>query len=329
MYQIERGLTKELNEIAYEHYLKLNFKDDEVTPLVDSPVSYLFALYENYKRGRSNLRKHKAAFFNNFIIDDYALIEEIFLCVADDFPKLIRKINRLLARNNLIIGDVIEDLKSSFPYDNWRKTKRAKWLYYELNISICPYCNQSEIFKTKIGKKLYLDYDHYYKQSAFPYLALSFHNLIPSCHACNSTAKGTANFCTSTYLHPYRDNYHHVAKFGLTHVPMRFDDPFEIIINSIDAEYKKKLANFNEDLEIIDRYNSGDGQSEVINVKKKVNAYSDTQLQEFINDPNLININSRQDAINFISDFPLNESEILKYKYGKLKFDMAILFEIF
>ncbi len=75
-------------------------------------------------------------------------------------------------------------------YDNW--SKRTKYGAYtfvkELNLKTCPYCNRNYTFTvdSKNGK-LRPEIDHFYPKSIYPFLAMSFYNLIPSCSICNHT----------------------------------------------------------------------------------------------------------------------------------------------
>jgi hypothetical protein len=50
------------------------------------------------------------------------------------------------------------------------------------------------------------EFDHWFPKSKYPLLALSFYNLIPSCHICNSSLKGATNLNLVDYFHPYIDD---------------------------------------------------------------------------------------------------------------------------
>ena len=53
----------------------------------------------------------------------------------------------------------------------------------ELQITVCPYCNRN--FVNSTYKRTMCDLDHFYDKKTYPILAVSFHNLVPVCHACN------------------------------------------------------------------------------------------------------------------------------------------------
>ena len=58
-----------------------------------------------------------------------------------------------------------------------------------LGIKVCPYCDRNYINNVQIGPNLRIkrtsQLDHYYCRKDYPYLAMSFFNLIPSCPGCN------------------------------------------------------------------------------------------------------------------------------------------------
>lgn len=68
----------------------------------------------------------------------------------------------------------------------------ALQLSSDLDINVCPYCNRNFISRAKKkstnGKEVIIrtaQLDHFYPESEFPFLALSFYNLIPVCPTCN------------------------------------------------------------------------------------------------------------------------------------------------
>jgi hypothetical protein len=107
-----------------------------------------------------------------------------------------------------VLNDVINE---AFNYGRFSR-KYSGWGAYaltnSLNIEVCPYCNisYSSTVQSKEGKtrsKL----DHYLIQRDFPYLRVSFYNLIPCCQTCNSDIKGRESFSISTHVHPYIEGY--------------------------------------------------------------------------------------------------------------------------
>jgi len=87
------------------------------------------------------------------------------------------------------------------------KTYNAYDLAEKLAVQTCPYCNRLYT-KTVINPRKVTrpEFDHWFPKSTYPLLALSFFNLIPSCHVCNSSVKGAENMSLTKYLHPYIDD---------------------------------------------------------------------------------------------------------------------------
>ena len=61
----------------------------------------------------------------------------------------------------------------------------AYWLQSQLSVKVCPYCNRMYTTTLYGKKRVRPDFDHFYPQSRYPYLAVSLFNLIPSCNVCN------------------------------------------------------------------------------------------------------------------------------------------------
>jgi len=102
----------------------------------------------------------------------------------------------------------IAQLKSILKYDGGFARKTSPYSTYNLaerlNISTCVYCNRIYTKTvTNPSKITRPEFDHWFPKSTYPLLALSFYNLIPSCHVCNSSVKGTKEMKLVDYLHPY------------------------------------------------------------------------------------------------------------------------------
>ena len=86
----------------------------------------------------------------------------------------------------------------------------AHYFFRALNLLTCPYCNRHYIFTLdKRANLVSPEYDHFYDKSSHPLLAVSFYNLVPSCHTCNHV-KGTKN---TAKVNPYFSGFK--SKFEL------------------------------------------------------------------------------------------------------------------
>ena len=105
----------------------------------------------------------------------------------------------------------------------------------KLGLDTCPYCNRNYTFVVRRGK-LRPEIDHFYPKTIYPYLAVNFFNLIPSCQTCNKTKSNDMNF---DWINPYDIQKN---SFKFTYEPNSVDfaivekkkydfDSFEIKIN--------------------------------------------------------------------------------------------------
>jgi len=103
-----------------------------------------------------------------------------------------------------------------FDYDEFSKKESIfsdDWGAYvlaeKLDVRSCLYCNRNYILTvTNTDDKIIRpEFDHFFPKSDHPILALSFYNLIPSCHICNSNLKGKKAFSLDNYFHPYLNSF--------------------------------------------------------------------------------------------------------------------------
>ncbi|QOD00878.1 hypothetical protein [Pseudomonas putida] len=150
------------------------------------------------------------------------LMARLLLCHGDQLavsrPSMLRDIVKDMEfhkkKTCKTLQDEFDDLcEKLFDYGKFSTKSTKDWSAYKLCLSssyrMCPYCQQSlaiTIYKDLKSKSLRPTLDHFYPKSEYPYLALSLYNLIPSCHTCNSSLKGTENFYRNEHLHPYEDS---------------------------------------------------------------------------------------------------------------------------
>lgn len=163
------------------------------------------------------------------------------------FQKACRKTKtRTTADVNLIntYGPVLQKLKNAIDYKGniSENAGRAYRLTEMKGANVCTYCNRQYIFTiNKPKKKKGLEYiarpelDHWFCKELYPLLSLSFYNLIPSCHICNSSAKGSLVFNLTTHIHPYLQNDQNPAfKFKPT-PSVDFPNHWDVIIDRVNG----------------------------------------------------------------------------------------------
>lgn len=130
--------------------------------------------------------------------------------------RLIRKWNQVMSiwkndpQINPHIKEFCETLFKKFNYKGFRRGNLNR-LAVMLNVKTCLYCNQQYTlsfgtFETdpallNLGKSTaFLQFDHFFDKSTYPFLSMCLYNLIPSCGICNQK-KSKSGYDIS--LHPY------------------------------------------------------------------------------------------------------------------------------
>jgi hypothetical protein len=140
----------------------------------------------------------------------------------NNIPNLIKKIElRILEQSSIeykkkdnnkkktYTYQVKEKLKNFFNYEGYnQRIKITPFFTDNFNFRTCFYCNKDFITSFETEKEVStFQLDHFYDKGTYPYLALSFYNLIPSCPTCNSSkVKGSHN-CFETCISPNDKNF--------------------------------------------------------------------------------------------------------------------------
>ncbi len=157
-----------------------------------------------------------------------------------------------------------------------------------LGLTVCPYCNRQYI--TSGEKRRIAELDHFYPKKikdgeellgkiAYPYLAMSFYNLIPSCPSCNRV-KSNDRILVSPYLIQDSDSY-----IKLNYRPLNgefLDDKNQIEITITEEESSEN--SYKSRLELEEHYSYHNDY--VYDLLKKKEMYDDSYLNELFNDRN-------------------------------------------
>lgn len=123
---------------------------------------------------------------------------------------------------------------SEFIIENGSKIAHGNWLTSKLSVNVCPYCNRQYTFTISADKTTTRpQFDHFKPKSIYPYLALSFYNLVPSCPNCNHIKREK-----ELDIHPYEKGFGDDYKFKLI---TQNDEAVE------KGNYKIKLCDLNGD----------------------------------------------------------------------------------
>lgn len=189
------------------------------------------------------------------------------------------------------IGNTILEL---FDYKSFRKSRKAIWFAKACHIKSCSTCNTQYTLITEGKEKLLFHLDHYFPKSIYPYLCLSYFNLLPCCASCNMSKSNKA-FKLSENIHPYIDSFDEIARFNIdkTSVLDYFIDPsknenlikypVEIRLKYFgNSEYEIKLNNYLREFKIEEQYSQfKDVASEICLKSRYYNKNRRNELEEF------------------------------------------------
>lgn len=178
-------VTKEINKLPDDNFFKifLNEGDNLTSILIGSPeiifeINKLFILTIDNKFGTNT--------YNTFI----SLSKENRKKCTHPVKPFFETIDSIF--NYKVLGNDGE-------YTSYDLTEN-------LNIRSCVYCNRNYTLtkrKSNKGRLMNPQLDHWFPQSKFPLLQVSFFNLIPSCEICNSRVKKDEILNLDDYFHPY------------------------------------------------------------------------------------------------------------------------------
>ena len=145
-----------------------------------------------------NLTQEQIVFLTT--LNNTNFLKKLLTDTQDDLEAYASTVNQSLfwdGSRSTPFGTIVLDI---FGYQNFRKNAKSKWLTEQLKIKTCPYCNAQYTISSK--KKLYHTFDHFFPKSLYPYLSVSFYNLIPACNTCNQ-GKSNKDVDLANHWHPY------------------------------------------------------------------------------------------------------------------------------
>lgn len=215
MVRIEHSRA-DLAKFAQEHY--------------DALLIYPYNLYKKLRKFDSiaasiSPRRHKA--FARILKRN---LRQIILATPDELDyyanSLKSKFDAAVAESNHLrppakgsVSQYEKQLLKVFDYDAFVREKKRYYAYdfaEKLRVNVCPYCNRQYTFTIRRSTgKTRPELDHFYNKAAHPYFALSFFNLVPSCHICNASLKRDKSFTVNTHLNPYTTCFRDVLNFTI------------------------------------------------------------------------------------------------------------------
>jgi len=199
------------------------------------------------------------------------------------------------------LNKVLRDAIFEKEYKNWggrTKEYSAYEFVQTLDLKSCPYCNRNYTFTVvNTNGKMRPQIDHFYPKSKYPFLAMSFFNLIPSCPSCNHTK---SDDFIKDLINPYEIKE---GDFKFTYTP-----------NGIDfANVEKEKYNFNSfDIEVY----GNKANRKTFKLDELYKQHKDTVLELLVKKAYY-----PKSYIKELSSFGFNEDEIYRYLFSNYKQD--------
>lgn len=227
MFHYIQGTNSSFHAIADTHYTNLLYMEKQADDTIKYKTpSLINKLDKLCAAGGSGID-----FFNHLKAEDCLLLKKIIISKPQDLKTIIADFETHTASGRYPAmtedtggGETLsafgKKIKGLFDYGTFSK-KTATWSAYKLadllGIDVCPYCNRNFTFtvRTPADDHARPEFDHFLSKSQYPYLALSFYNLIPSCHTCNSNLKHMIEFNFDDYLHPYEHSFNDALRFSV------------------------------------------------------------------------------------------------------------------
>ncbi|MBS0027703.1 hypothetical protein ACTJJ0_03475 [Chitinophaga sp. 22321] len=148
--------------------------------------------------------------------------------IAQLEPKIVLAMNRYRGRYprktakdakkwfNKIILSIWNYDRNNYSFTLKNKGELAYNHAKNIGTNTCLYCNAQYTITLKKGaQKTRPTFDHFYGKADYPYLALSFYNLIPACYVCNSNLKRDTLVQPGEYLHPFIYGFDNLLAFSI------------------------------------------------------------------------------------------------------------------
>ena len=131
-------------------------------------------------------------------------------------------------------------------YNSFRSSDEAYEILEIIGANVCPYCNRQYTFTARKNEvRTRPQFDHFYPQALYPYLAVSIYNLIPSCALCNF---GKRDSVPENILYPYEED------FDRKNINFKIDGVVPFILGAA-SNINVNLESSSKNKPIIDAYN--------------------------------------------------------------------------
>ncbi|MCW8838439.1 MAG: hypothetical protein OQK11_07040, partial [Thiovulaceae bacterium] len=170
--------------------------------------------------------------------------------------------------------------------------------------------------KTKTTAEL----DHFYPRSLYPFLSISFFNLIPSCKTCNSKLKGDKDTFEEEILYPYEESLNDNSNFKLKIDNVDFMNDkkdFQLLINEKNQKAKDSIELFHLK-ELYDEH-----KDIVLELIQKSQIYNESYIEELMQNYEGSIFKNKEDLLRLITCGYVTDEDINKRPLSKLIKDIS------
>lgn len=178
------------------------------------------------------------------VLNHYKKHFKDYVLAKEDFLKRNSSVIRALAYKYPLAKEILKDMFVSV-YNDFCKQQTAYEVMKKLRVNVCPYCNRQFTFTVDNSKKTRPEFDHFYDKASYPLLALSFYNLVPSCHTCNHL-KRNDEAAINPYFHGFEHKFRVMSKdahFKGDVMTLKTSE-LELKLNNANAEELKNMKTF-------------------------------------------------------------------------------------
>ena len=186
----------------------------------------------------------------------------------------------------------------------------------------CLYCNREYIvnYTSNTVTKTTAELDHFYPRSLYPFLSISFFNLIPSCKTCNSKLKGDKDTFAEEILYPYEESFNDNTSFKLKIKNVDFmndKNEFQLLLNAKNTKAKDSIELF----QLKELYY--EHKDIVLELIQKSIIYNESYIDELFNRYEGSLFKNREDLLRLITGGYITDEEIGKRPLSKLIKDIS------
>ena len=306
----------------------VNISNSNLEDLAQKHYSAIENYFLNKNRGFTIIE------IDNWIVNCFSSkwnLKKIILAKPKDLEKLI-KIYKWKCCNNFQFFKTLYGYINQYGKRRYFLEENAQQIDYNahlfiknLGINICPYCNRNTIYNLNSSKERTSELDHFYPKSKYPFLAISFYNLVPSCKVCNKIKLDKDD---KEYINPYDDrfNMNKNSKFTMIIKDATFFYDvrgFSIgrkFISSISSEERKRINNNIEDFKLYDLYQNH--KDIVLELIQKREIYPDSYIDELASQYAGM-FKNREDILRLITCGYVEDKDLHKRPLSKLIKDIS------